>query len=105
MKSSGGQLLSQRLGVFFSSRRRHTICLSDWSSDVCSSDLDLVAGGERVDGQLLAHEVGVRADLGLDDEAKEAVVAAHEGNKIGRGRHRRLALALEIGRASCRERG
>src|SRR5205814_2642000 len=28
---------------FFSSRRRHTRCLSDWSSDVCSSDL-LVAG-------------------------------------------------------------
>src|ERR1039458_7037526 len=26
--------------VFFSSRRRHTRCLSDWSSDVCSSDLD-----------------------------------------------------------------
>src|SRR5947199_2166224 len=25
---------------FFSSRRRHTICLSDWSSDVCSSDLE-----------------------------------------------------------------
>src|SRR5262245_40346536 len=23
---------------FFSSRRRHTSCLSDWSSDVCSSD-------------------------------------------------------------------
>src|SRR5205814_1551947 len=26
---------------FFSSRRRHTSCLSDWSSDVCSSDLTL----------------------------------------------------------------
>src|SRR5205814_5923342 len=25
----------------FSSRRRHTRCLSDWSSDVCSSDLKL----------------------------------------------------------------
>src|SRR5262245_65730476 len=25
---------------FFSSRRRHTRCLSDWSSDVCSSDLE-----------------------------------------------------------------
>src|ERR1035441_6241258 len=25
----------------FSSRRRHTRCLSDWSSDVCSSDLCL----------------------------------------------------------------
>src|ERR1039458_10527647 len=24
---------------FFSSRRRHTRCLSDWSSDVCSSEL------------------------------------------------------------------
>src|SRR5258706_1506975 len=26
---------------FFSSRRRHTILVSDWSSDVCSSDLSL----------------------------------------------------------------
>src|SRR2546429_205530 len=25
---------------FFSSRRRHTICSRDWSSDVCSSDLE-----------------------------------------------------------------
>src|SRR5471030_2399835 len=30
---------------FFSSRRRHTSCLSDWSSDVCSSDLDVLIGG------------------------------------------------------------
>src|SRR5205814_6187623 len=28
-----------RRDFFFSSRRRHTRCLSDWSSDVCSSDL------------------------------------------------------------------
>src|SRR3989442_4354044 len=27
------------LSVFFSSRRRHTRCGRDWSSDVCSSDL------------------------------------------------------------------
>src|SRR5204862_3181336 len=26
---------------FFSSRRRHTRSLRDWSSDVCSSDLDM----------------------------------------------------------------
>src|SRR5262245_16814584 len=35
-------LLSQiplKYFIFFSSRRRHTRCLSDWSSDVCSSDL------------------------------------------------------------------
>src|SRR5262245_66551774 len=28
-----------RPSFFFTSRRRHTRCLSDWSSDVCSSDL------------------------------------------------------------------
>src|SRR5690349_23265474 len=27
------------VAFFFSSRRRHTISLRDWSSDVCSSDL------------------------------------------------------------------
>src|SRR3990172_10239073 len=33
---------------FFSSRRRHTRCSRDWSSDVCSSDLPpYVAGGRR----------------------------------------------------------
>src|SRR6266436_8093672 len=30
---------------FFSSRRRHTRCSRDWSSDVCSSDLLLMAMG------------------------------------------------------------
>src|SRR6266852_7943622 len=29
---------------FFSSRRRHTRCYRDWSSDVCSSDLDALGG-------------------------------------------------------------
>src|SRR5262245_63753112 len=28
-----------RVSFLFSSRSRHTMCLSDWSSDVCSSDL------------------------------------------------------------------
>src|SRR5437899_9461315 len=36
-------LTSVTLFFFFSSRRRHTRCLSDWSSDVCSSDLDRAA--------------------------------------------------------------
>src|SRR5205814_8037916 len=41
---------------FFSSRRRHTRCLSDWSSDVCSSDL---FAGKRV----LIVGAGKMADL------------------------------------------
>src|SRR2546422_6230744 len=32
---------------FFSSRRRHTRCSRDWSSDVCSSDLRTVGGGPQ----------------------------------------------------------
>ena len=30
---------------FFSSRRRHTRLVSDWSSDVCSSDLVMIVEG------------------------------------------------------------
>src|SRR5205814_2906687 len=33
---------------FFSRRRRHTMCLSDWSSDVCSSDLKTKAASAKV---------------------------------------------------------
>src|SRR5258706_7875310 len=31
---------------FFSSRRRHTRLVSDWSSDVCSSDLSMEASSD-----------------------------------------------------------
>src|SRR5437016_12016917 len=41
-----------RANFFFSSRRRHTRLVSDWSSDVCSSDLRRDAGGAG-DGPLI----------------------------------------------------
>src|SRR5699024_11870563 len=34
------------VSFFFSSRRRHTRSKRDWSSDVCSSDLPILAGVE-----------------------------------------------------------
>src|SRR2546422_3382663 len=43
---------------FFSSRRRHTRCSRDWSSDVCSSDLELdlilgeFGGAQEFEGRL-----------------------------------------------------
>src|SRR5438046_3487934 len=43
---------------FFSSRRRHTRLVSDWSSDVCSSDLEL-----HSDAFGLFDPLGGRADL------------------------------------------
>src|SRR5690606_39809669 len=33
---------------FFASRRRHTRFSRDWSSDVCSSDLEAVTAGEEL---------------------------------------------------------
>src|SRR5260221_3775097 len=37
---TAGRLSLADLFFFFSSRRRHTRSLCDWSSDVCSSDLN-----------------------------------------------------------------
>src|SRR5438045_4663211 len=53
------------MSFFFSSRRRHTRCLSDWSSDVCSSDL---AGAARV-------RRGARPLSGPADSAESADVS------------------------------
>src|SRR2546422_6102816 len=38
---------------FFSSRRRHTRCSRDWSSDVCSSDLCLLVVSKKKPEELL----------------------------------------------------
>src|SRR5256884_6359800 len=47
------------LSFFFSSRRRHTRCSRDWSSDVCSSDLtgqlQIVALNDLCDSRANAH--------------------------------------------------
>src|SRR5215813_7113013 len=54
---------------FFSSRRRHTRCGRDWSSDVCSSDLDLDQSLEywqdAVGLRVLSRENGT-AEVGAD---------------------------------------
>src|SRR3989442_9201044 len=50
---------------FFSSRRRHTRCGRDWSSDVCSSDL----GQRRNDRRYHGERGGLRpATVGRGDD-------------------------------------
>src|SRR5438045_9489439 len=51
---------------FFSSRRRHTICLSDWSSDVCSSDLK----SDRSHNHGQKEQVGSRGVFGPEEQSK-----------------------------------
>src|SRR5690349_24674346 len=71
---------------FFSSRRRHTSSLRDWSSDVCSSDLQR---------PLVEDELDVEGRLGGGVERGDLLV----GEALGAQRR-----GVEIGRASCRER-
>src|SRR5690349_23572156 len=88
------------LFFFFSSRRRHTRSLRDWSSDVCSSDLDPWFGAAIV------VERGGRLWLGTDTPLTSI------GNNLWRvgpqsWTPERASFADfidEIGRASCRER-
>src|SRR6185503_3151834 len=55
---------------FFSSRRRHTRCSRDWSSDVCSSDLvsfctfqNMKVSAERQDPLQAGTEINVHQNL------------------------------------------
>src|SRR5690625_7507939 len=58
---------------FFSSRRRHTRWLRDWSSDVCSSDL---SAAERYAAAVVLYEMatGKHPQYGEDPQANPAAV-------------------------------
>src|SRR5262245_66103966 len=83
------------LFFFFSSRRRHTRCLSDWSSDVCSSDLRAYRWRTTYAPQshIEAHR--------WSSTYKRAGCPFCLGDALDL--HPRIA-EVQIGRASCRER-
>src|SRR3546814_19101357 len=97
---------------FIKQKTAYEMRISDWSSDVCSSDLDravgpvgVASGGHPADhlavvpDGLVAHHFGI---IGVDDEGDEAQLGARllllqHGVAADEG-------VLQIGRASCRER-
>src|SRR5205814_4688685 len=94
----------------------HTRCLSDWSSDVCSSDLVILAhdGSElrnlSVTADAGSTAVGVRVvgTASLVDSVWVHDVGGHGISVIppkGGGAPALAHVQSEIGRASCRERG
>src|SRR2546429_4843922 len=94
-------LLAYVCVFFFSSRRRHTRCSRDWSSDVCSSDLPLDVEPIAVDS---TDEIGEVARA-FDQVHREAVRLASNEAAL-RGNVNAMFVNLsQIGRASCRERG
>src|SRR6266699_4235289 len=65
------------LFFFFSSRRRHTRCGRDWSSDVCSSDLPsslahglVVQTGSATDVERDAHERRVFGSMTIPERVE-----------------------------------
>src|SRR5205814_7089336 len=94
------------------SRRRHTRCLSDWSSDVCSSDLLL----NQCQSQVVATlgEVGPKLQRLLKINhcfvhlpyLEQRIAKVVPGLDIVRLKFQAfLEVRDQIGRASCRERG
>src|SRR5207249_6380547 len=87
---------------FFSSRRRHTRSKRDWSSDVCSSDLSWPKTFPLEGASCTVYA------LDPSDRPRQ-LVFYHPGRKLGgslsvRGDEKEPP-AVQIGRASCRERG
>src|SRR5258705_3692354 len=90
---------------FFSSRRRHTRCLSDWSSDVCSSDLDPGHRDHLLRRYALFTLVGIAGEDDLD--APDLGAAPKPSAELPRpgSQSNGQAAAGKIGRASCRGKG
>src|SRR3546814_3848340 len=82
---------------FFKQKTAYEMRISDWSSDVCSSDL--------VEPRLRRRRRQQRR-MGAGD-GRKAALADRKGDRVGRCVDLRDKLnvhALKIGRASCRER-
>src|SRR3546814_3084758 len=92
-----GSFSSIRLVCFFRQKTAYGQRISDWSSDVCSSDLRL-ACGEIQPEPAAALKALLRSDprVGVHQRDGYAAIKALLPPAEKRG--------LEIGRASCRER-
>src|SRR5207245_6937176 len=84
---------------FFSSRRRHTRCYRDWSSDVCSSDLVTCLDRRSRRRIRPGRRLWPRAQRARAPGGSSTIAGRSVGYSTPSSRGR-----AQIGRASCRER-
>src|SRR5437762_10435340 len=92
---------------FFSSRRRHTRYIGDWSSDVCSSDL----APPREEFEVLQNLISLKDTANSTQRAQAVAWAKNNFGKLAANLRQELADALlqrseerRVGK-ECRARG
>src|SRR3546814_10709785 len=85
---------------FFKQKTAYEMRISDWSSDVCSSDLDLAELHQLLREFVAVHRTGGILILQLRGQQREECVEIASQRR----RRRTGGRAGKIGRASCRER-
>src|SRR3546814_1045973 len=95
--------------VFFKQKTAYEMRMSDWSSDLCSSDLRVMIVAEQANNDVDATLTALGEPIPIDDSQRQRV-------KRDIDRHRKFVpvvvaenlswedFAKKIGRASCRER-
>src|SRR3546814_8338939 len=91
--------------VFFKQKTAYEMRISDWSSDVCSSDLIVFDGDSVAEAVAEFNRYNIRkielADAGLGEQKMVGRFRTNEPDAFARAV---ATLMKEIGRASCRER-
>src|SRR3546814_5748044 len=99
--------------VFFKQKTAYEMRISDWSSDVCSSDLLGISLGEISQEFGISHRTAQRMTSALEDNFANVVVVEDDDRRrrwriqspIPERLQPRQENTIEIGRASCRESG
>src|SRR3546814_2434207 len=88
---------------FFKQKTAYELRISDWSSDVCSSDLaDVGIHADLLD----AREVLTVRDASAEHAMRGTIDWQHSSARLAhwRSTHHARHVVVKIGRASCRER-
>src|SRR3546814_4951399 len=95
--------------LFFKQKTAYEVRISDWSSDVCSSDLataDMVAKqiDEARKGQKAAEDLHKEEAKPFDDGKKAVQAKWTPITDEKKSKYALIIATAKIGRASCRER-